>query len=335
MMSHPKFVLSFGFFSIVIVYAVTAFAAAQIENLAVGYSSLAGHHTPMWIAVEERIGRKYGIDLKDIYAGRLRPQQLLMSGDVPIVVATGSGALTSHALGSKDQVFVAINMNKVGGGIFAKSEIKTAEDLRGKIIGVSRAGSISEVILRYVLRAKLGLQPDRDVKMLVVGDPAVGLQALERGIVDATPQTMPLPLMAMKMGFRELVSYDALGITFPANTVTTLRATTSKRPELIESFLKTLIEGIYVFKTNKPKSLAVMKKHLLGASDEVLEETYKYSAAALELQPYPSLEVVKSGLEILSVQYPQAKQTDPNLLIDPSFVRRIEQSGFIAGLQKR
>lgn len=137
------------------------------------------------------------------------------------------------------------------------------------------------------------------------------------------------------MGFRELVSYDALGITFPANTVTTLRTTTSKRPDLIENFLKTLIEGIYIFKTNKPKSLAVMKKHLLGASDEVLEETYRYTSSVLEQQPYPSLEVVKSALEILSYQYPQAKQTDPNPLVDPSFVRRIDQSGFIAGLYKK
>ena len=334
-MSNQKLILALGIFGSAIAFAPAAPAAVQIENLAVGYSSLAGHHTPMWIAVEERIGRKYGIELKDIYAGRLRPQQLLVSGDVPIVVATGSDALTSHALGSKDQVLVAINMNKVGGGIFAKGEIKTAEDLRGKIIGVSRAGSISEVILRYVLRAKLGIQPDRDVKMLVVGDPAVGLQALERGIVDATPLTMPLPLIASKMGFRELVSYDALGITFPANTVTTLRTTTSKRPDLIENFLKTLIEGIYIFKTNKPKSLAVIKKHLLGASDEVLEETYRYTSSVLEQQPYPSLEVVKSGLEILSCQYPQAKQTNPNPLVDPSFVRRIDQSGFIAGLYKK
>ena len=288
----------------------------------------------MWIAVEDRIGRKYGIDLKAIYAGRLRPQQLLMSGDVPIVVATGSGALTSHVLGPKDQVIVAINMTKVGGGIFAKNEIRSAKDLRGKTIGVSRAGSISEIVLRYVLRAKLGLQPDRDVKLLVVGDPAVGLQALERGIVDATPLTMPLPLMAAKMGFRELVNYDALGITFPANTVTTSRQTIGKRPELIDSFLRILIEGIYIFKSNKPKSLAIMKKNLLGASDEVLEETYRYTTAVLEQQPYPSLDVIRSGLEILSLQYPQAKQTDPNPLVDASFVKRIDQSGFIAALYK-
>jgi ABC-type nitrate/sulfonate/bicarbonate transport system substrate-binding protein len=334
-MGSKKFIFTFCLFSGALAFASPALTALQMETLAVGYSSLAGHHTPMWIAVEDRIGRKYGIDLKAVYAGRLRPQQLLASGDVPIVVATGSGAVTSHVLGSKDQVIVAINMNKVGGGIFAKSEIKTAEDLKGKTIGVARAGSISEIILRYVLRAKLGLQPDRDVKLLVVGDPAVGLQALERGIVDATPLTMPLPLMAAKMGFRELVNYDALGITFPANTVTTLRQTISKRPELIENFLKILIEGIYIFKTNKAKSLAVMRKHLLGASEEILEETYKYTVTALEQQPYPSLEVIRSGLEILSFQYPQAKQTDPNPLVDPSFVKRIDQSGFIAGLYKK
>jgi NitT/TauT family transport system substrate-binding protein len=333
-MASKRTILGLWLFFSALAFGAPALAAVQMESLAVGYSSLAGHHTPLWIAVEDRIGRKYGIDLKAIYAGRLRPQQLLVSGDIPIVVATGSGAVTSHVLGSKDQVIVAINMNKVGGGIFAKGEIKTAENL-SKTIGVSRAGSISEIILRYVLRAKLGLQPDRDVKMLVVGDPAVGLQALERGIVDATPLTMPLPLMATKMGFRELVNYDALGITFPANTVTTLRQTISKRPEMIEDFLKILIEGIYIFKTNKAKSLAVMKKQLLGTSDEVLEETYKYAVTALEQQPYPSLDVIKSGLEILSFQYPQAKQTDPNPLIDPSFVKRIDQSGFIAGLYKK
>ena len=56
---------------------------------------------------------------------------------------------------------------------------------------------------------------------------------------------------------------------------------------------------------------------------------------ALEQQPYPSLDVIKSGLEILSFQYLQAKQTDPNPLLEPSFVKRIDQSGFIAGLYKK
>jgi hypothetical protein len=54
----------------------------------------------------------------------------------------------------------------------------------------------------------------------------------------------------------------------------------------------------------------------------------------LEQQPYPSLDVIRSGLEILSLQYPQAKQADPNPLVDASFVKRIDQSGFIGALYK-
>lgn len=104
-----------------------------------------------------RSRQKIGIELKAIYAGRMRPQQLLMSGDVPIVVATGSGALTSHILGAKDQVIVANFINKIGGAIYSKPEIRSSEDLRGKTISVGRAGSISDSVMRYVLRAKLGL----------------------------------------------------------------------------------------------------------------------------------------------------------------------------------
>src|SRR4030095_4364924 len=57
-------------------------------------------------------------------------------------------------------------------------------------------------------------------------------------------------------------------------------------------------------------------------------------ARGMERVPLPSLPVIKSGLDVLSVQYPQAEQTDPNLIIDPTFVKRIEQSGFIDALTR-
>jgi ABC-type nitrate/sulfonate/bicarbonate transport system substrate-binding protein len=334
-MSSKIVVTAWSMLWIWLVSVCCAIAATPLENVTVGYASFSGHYTPMWIAMEDGLGKKHGIDLKAVYAGRMRPQQLLMSGDVPVVIATGSGALTSHILGVKDQVIVANFINKVGGAIYAKSEIKGPEDLRGKTVGVGRAGSISDSIIRYVLRAKLGLVPDRDLKLLVVGEPALGLQALERGLVDAAPLNMPLNLAAKKLGFREVVSYEKLGITYPSNTVTTLRQTASKNPDLIDKLLKTLIEGLYIFKTQKAKSIAVMKKNLRGAGDEILEEAYQLTIGEMEQIPTPSLQVIRSGLDILSLQYPQAKQTDPTPIFDPSFVRRIEQSGFIAALSKK
>src|SRR5215470_1347591 len=71
---------------------VHGFAAVKLEPLTVGYSTFAGSYAPLWVAVEEHVGSKYGLDMKAIYARRVRPQQLLATGEVPIVLATGTGA---------------------------------------------------------------------------------------------------------------------------------------------------------------------------------------------------------------------------------------------------
>ena len=311
------------------------FAAAALEPVTVGYSSFSGAYVPLWIAVEERLGKRHGLDLKAIYAGRIRPQQLLASGEVPFVIATGTGALTSHILGVKDQVILLTFINKVNSAIYSRPEIKTAEELRGKTIATGRPGAFGDTMVRYVLRAKLGLVPDRDVKMLPMGEAQLAFPALERGVVQAASLTLPFTSMAKKMGYRELIDYDKAGIIYPYNTVTALRQTPVKNPDLTERLLKTMIEGTHLFKTDKEKSLAVMKKYMRGTSDDILEETYQYTRANVEDVPTPSLEVIKAALDILSYQYPQAKETDPNLIIDTSIMKRIEQSGFIKALYKK
>ena len=309
-------------------------AASPIDQVTVGYSSFSGAYVPLWVAVEEQLGRKYGLELKAIYAGRVRPQQLLASGEVPFVIATGTGALSSHILGVKDQVIILTFINKVNSGLFTRANIKSAEELKGKTIATGRPGAFGDTMVRYVLRAKLGLVPDRDVKLLPVGEAALAFPALERGIVDAASLTMPVNMIAKKMGYRELIDYDTAGVVYPYNTVTTLKQTPGKSPEVTEKLLKTMTEAIHFFKTNKAKSLAVMKKYMRGASDDILEETYEYTKSSLEEVPTPSVEVIKAALEILSHQYPQAKETDANLIIDTSVMRRIEQSGFIKALYK-
>ena len=108
-----------------------------------------------------------------------------------------------------------------------------------------------------------------------------------------------------------------------------------KSPDLIERFLKTIVEGIYLFKTNKAKTLAAFKRYMKGADDEILEATYQHSRATLEDAPHPTLQSVKVALEMLALQYPQAKQTDPNPIVEPMFMKKIEDSGFIRALQKK
>jgi NitT/TauT family transport system substrate-binding protein len=313
----------------------SAFAANRLEPLTVGYSNFTGTYGPLWIAVEEHVGTKYGLDLKAIYAGRVRPQQLLATGEVPIVVASATGTMTSHIVGVKDHVLVATITSKIGTSIFSKGDLKTVEDLRGKTIATGRPGAFLDATVRYVLRSKFNMVPDRDVKLLPTGEPYLGLQALERGVVDAAALSVPFLFIARKAGFQELASFDKLGVEYPYTSVVVLRQTVAKNPELVERFLKCIVEGIYLFKTNKAKTLAVFKRYMKGADDEILEETYQATRGTVDEAPYPSLQVVKSALDMLSLQYPQAKQIDASLIVEPSVMRKIDDSGFIKTLYKK
>ncbi|MGZ8522563.1 MAG: ABC transporter substrate-binding protein [Candidatus Binatia bacterium] len=312
-----------------------AFAATLLEPVTIGYSTFSGAYLPLWIAIDERLGAKYGLDMRAIYAGRIRPQQLLASNEVPFVMASGTGALTSHILGVKDQAIILVTINKVNSAIFSRPEIKRAEDLRGKTIATGRPGAFGDTMVRYVLRAKLGLVPDRDVKMLPMGEAQLAFPALERGVVQAASLTMPFTLIAKKMGYRELIDYDQAGVVYPYNTVTVLRQTVVKNPDLTERVLQTIIEGSHIAMTEREKSLAVMKKYMRGTSDDILEETYRYTKSVSEEVPTPSLEIIKAALEILSYEYPKAKDTDANLIIDTTIMKRIEQSGFIKALYRK
>ena len=312
-----------------------AYGAAKLESVTVGYSNFTGTYAPLWIAVEERVGVKYGLDLKAIYAGRIRPQQLLATGEVPFVAATATGTITSHILGVKDHVLIATITNKVGTSLFSKPEIKTVEELRGKTVATGRPGAFLDAMVRYVLRSKYGLVPDRDVKFLPSGEPTLALQALEHGVVEAAAMSMPQTMIARKAGLRELANFDKLGVEYPYTSIVALRSTLVKNPDLVDKLLRCIVEGIAIFKNNKPRTLAILKRNMKGADDEMLEEVYQSTRPTLEEAPYPSLAVVKIALDMLALQYPQAKQTDANAIVDGSFLRKIEQSGFIASLYRK
>src|SRR5262249_25970030 len=198
------------------------------DSVTIGFSSFSGFYGPLWIAVEDGLGRKYGLDLKAVYAGRVRPQQLFASGETPFVIASGRGGLTSHVLAVKDKVIAALPPKKRGGGIFSKSKKKRPKDLKGKLIATGRPGVLNDILVRYVLTRRWGLSPDRDVKLMRIGHPPLMMQALERGVVDATSLSVPASFVAKSKGFFELVNYDNLGLAYPMHAVTTLRPTIGK-----------------------------------------------------------------------------------------------------------
>ena len=277
--------------------------------------------------MEEGLGRKYGLELEAIYGGRTSPGLLLESGAVQYTVQTGFGTVQSYARGMKDHVIIASFANTTGFSIYSKPQITKAADLRGKVIGTAIPGDVTNTLVRYVLKNRLSLDPTRDVKIVPMGEPPNVLPALEKGVVDAALLATPARLLARKMGFHELLDFDGLGVQVPYVGVSTLKATVQKSPDTTVKLIATLTDAIHVFKTNKEKSLLVMRKYLRGASDEILGETYDYFSAKIQKFPYPSIEAIKTALDMLSDEYPLAGSVDPHEVADLSFVKQVESGG--------
>ena len=320
-----------GFAAIIVflsglVVAGSARAATEPVRLKIIYSSFTGAYTPLWLAVEEKLGRKYGLEFEAVYAGRARPHQLLLSGDAQYVVSTGTGVVSSYAVGTKDLVIIASFVNATGSSIFSKPQIKTAKELRGKTVASGRPGAVSDILLHYILKRKIGLEPGRDVKIVNVGDTPAILPALENGVVDGAMLTTPSRLVAKRAGFRELVDFDELGVQYPYVGISTLKANVKKNPDVTLRLVRALTDAIQVFKTSRERSMSAMKKYLRGASDEMLDETYGYFTARMPRFPYPSVEAIKTALEMMADQFPQAASVDPQEVVDMSFVKQIESS---------
>jgi ABC-type nitrate/sulfonate/bicarbonate transport system substrate-binding protein len=103
--------------------------------------------------------------------------------------------------------------------------------------------------------------------------------------------------------------------------------------DTVRRFMKAWIEGIHYMKTHKDFTLNVFRKHTKSEDPSALEETYRiFAMKYLPPAPYPTEETVKTILELIASSQPKAKTAQPKDFIDPSWVRELEESGFIKTL---
>ena len=109
----------------------------------------------------------------------------IVSQDVQVGNAAGSGVANAVARGA-DTVSVACFINVLAYELVVLDSVKSAEDLKGKSIGISRFGSVSDVAARELIRG-LGLRPMEDVKILQVGGAAERAAGFSRGVIAGFP----------------------------------------------------------------------------------------------------------------------------------------------------
>jgi ABC-type nitrate/sulfonate/bicarbonate transport system substrate-binding protein len=153
------------------------------DRVRVGYSSISGAYTPIWVAHEGGYFAKEGmhVDIILIPSGT-QLAQVTVAGEIDIGSLNGSSTIAA-ALQGADLKIIGNSGNKMVFSLYVRPEIKSVEALRGKRIGITRFGSAPDISIRYALR-KHNINPEKDLTLVQLGFMATVAAGLQGGSIE-------------------------------------------------------------------------------------------------------------------------------------------------------
>jgi len=310
--------------------ASAASAPVQLPFVSIAYTSISPQYSPVWIAKDAGIFRKNGVNAELVYMrGGVLATQALVSGDVQFINA-GGGGVVDAVLGGADIFIIASPINQEPQVLITRKEIKEASQLKGKKIAVNSLAGPSILSLKMILAA-LGLDPDKHVSFLVTIVEQVWGVEFRHG--DATSLAPPFTLAARKAGYNFFDNIPGLKeAELPNAAMITSRKVFEAQPAVTEMVVKSMIEGIHFYKTEKPRTIAILKKYMKLENAEELEETYSYYVKLIAEKPYPTARSIQTILDWS--KRPDARKASPVQFIQPKIVEKLDKQGFINALYK-
>ena len=320
-------------YSVVFLAGSLAAGTAGAETINLGYSGTGVSGTLRRVIEREKLWQKRGLDVKPIYfnSGSVMSQAMI-AGDVIVTDSDVPAQLSPKVAGILDVRVIAVTINRLEHYLIVRSNIKTADDLKGKRIAISRFGSASDVTTRLALRF-LKLNPEKDVAILQSGNTPTRITALVGGHVEGalvSPEQV-YKVLATKC-CRVLADLSELPLDYARFGIVAPMSVLQARRETLRKFLEAYIEGIYIFKTKPEVPIAAMRQE--GVDDPQVAKTIQERlAGSLREYPIPELKGIQAALDSIMTskdRNPQAKD-----FIDTSLAEEIKKSGYIDRLYKK
>jgi ABC-type nitrate/sulfonate/bicarbonate transport system substrate-binding protein len=272
--------------TVVLDFATAALAAdGSMLKMRFTQSGNTSSSWPLYVAEQKKMFEKNGIQIEVIIIrGATNVVRAVLSETIPIGRINPDYVIGAAEKGAKVKI-IAANMEKIPYDIYARPEIKTGADLKGKTLGVSTLTGGTTLMVHEVLEKAYKLK-ENDYKLLVVGTSPERYAALKGGSVQASFMGPPFTFRAAKDGYRKLANFhEYLGpILFTADFAN-MNYLKSNRAEVVR-YLKSMIEAtrwLYDPK-NKEEALAIHMR-VLKSTRESAEEDYKYLVQ--DFQPFP------------------------------------------------
>ena len=304
--------------------AVRSGAQAQTK-MTIAYSSIGPMATGVWMAKESGAFDKYGIqaDIILITSGPVSVQALI-GGDLQAVSAA-SNAVINAILNGAPIIAVGGTANRPYHRLFVQPEINRLEDLRGKTLGVTRFGSITDNLTRILLRRN-GLEGAVNVRQMggTIEVAAAFQNRLIAGAVTSelrvTPPSQP----------KILVRLVDMGVPYSMNMIAVQREYYRRNPEPVEGIVRAYADGLAFMHQNKERAIKIITKYSRLSDPKMIEEHYNDSVTYLDRIPRAEPEAVQTILEFMG-----KKGIPVETFQDNSIVERLTREGFFERLYKK
>src|SRR5215468_10800552 len=254
-------------------------AAWGQEKIRLSHSALEGSNAVWYLAQDCGLYKKNGLDVDLLFIPSTTTSvSSLVAGDVQVANASGSGVASAVVAGA-DLVLVACYVNSLPYELVVHESVKSAEDLKGKSVGISRLGSASDVAARALIRG-LGLEPDKQVMIMQVGGPAERAAAYRTGRIAGFPSPPGIIHLTQGMPFRILISTADFQqrFDFPYICATTTKSYLAHQRETVKKVLMAHIEAAQYLKTHKEETKKIVSKYSRITNSAYLEAAYTATA---------------------------------------------------------
>ena len=308
---------------------------AELTKVLIAHGAISNNVEPLWIAKEQGIFRKYGIEAELVFIIAGRAMQAMLAGQVPVGLVGGTHVVNANTSGGDFSMILGLE-NHLDYLFLAKPTIKSGEDLKGKKVAIGTpAGSAS--LATYVALDHLGLVPRRDnIVLLGVGGVPERMAALRSGTVDATSLSPEIGQQVLGEGYRVLVDLGKENVQFQSSGLVASRNWVKSNTGLMENITKALVEGTaFIHRpANKEIVLKSLGRNLRLSKPDQMEKAYQVLVGALPRKPCPSVEGMTAVIKLMAQHGINAKaaQLKPEEQLDLSFCKRFEDSGFFKSL---
>lgn len=251
-------------------------SAAEVEppgteqaSIKVGFSQLILSFMPLYIADDQGYWEEENLDVEFVFFNSGAESQQALLGDAVTIGAGGySEPIIIESQGVDTRLFGFIQ-DTLPYHLMAKPEIGSIDELEGRTLGISREGSLTDVVLRIAL-AQAGFDPALAEFQAAGGSPA-RFAALESGALDATILDAPSYLLAEEAGFVDLLDYTQELPGFPYEVLFAKAETMDANPDVFLRFMRGYIKGAQwaTDPANRDEVIRISAEYLEASEEDV------------------------------------------------------------------